>query len=87
MPDREGFQFPLLIPLKVIGHNTGDFERVVYHLVQRHIPELEREALSSQTSTGGKYVSVTVTFSAQSREQLEAIYQELKEHELVVMTL
>lgn len=87
MPDREGFQFPFLIPLKVIGHNNGDFERVVYHLVQKYIPELELEALSSLPSTGGKYVSVTVAFTAQSREQLEAIYQELKEHELVVMTI
>ena len=82
-----GYQFPYLISLKVFGHNTGDFEQVVYTIVQRHIPELEREALSSRPSTGDQYVSVTVRFTAQSRGQLEQIYQELNGHELVLMTL
>ena len=38
-------------------------------------------------SSEGKYLSVTATFAAESREQVEAIYRELKGHELVVMTL
>ena len=83
----EGFQFPYLIPLNVFGRNSGDFERVVFDAVRKHIPELEWEALSSQASTGENYVSVTVTFTAQSRDQLEQIYQELNRHELVLMTL
>ena len=83
----EGYQFPYLISLKAFGYNTGDFERVVYSIIQKHIPELEWEALSSRPSAGEKYLSVTVTFTAQSRDQLEEIYQQLKDHELVLMTL
>jgi putative lipoic acid-binding regulatory protein len=37
--------------------------------------------------TEGKYLSVTATFAAESREQVDAIYRELNGHDLVVMTL
>jgi hypothetical protein len=35
----------------------------------------------------GKYLSVTATFVAESRAQIDAIYRELNGHDLVVMTL
>jgi putative lipoic acid-binding regulatory protein len=38
-------------------------------------------------SRGNKYLSITVTFIAQSKDQLNTLYEELNEHELVVMTL
>jgi putative lipoic acid-binding regulatory protein len=38
-------------------------------------------------SKGGKYLSLTVTLTATSREQLDALYRELNAHELVLMTL
>jgi putative lipoic acid-binding regulatory protein len=40
-----------------------------------------------QLSSSGKYLSITATFTATSREQLDALYRELNGHELVVMTL
>jgi putative lipoic acid-binding regulatory protein len=38
-------------------------------------------------SSGGKYLSVTVTFEATSKDQLDAIYQDLTDHERILMSL
>jgi putative lipoic acid-binding regulatory protein len=43
--------------------------------------------LSSNLSSGNKYLSVTTIINAESKDQLDTIYQELNNHELVLMTL
>jgi putative lipoic acid-binding regulatory protein len=40
-----------------------------------------------KTSKKGKYLSVTCVIRATSREQLDALYQELCDHPMVVMVL
>jgi len=40
-----------------------------------------------RSSSGGKYVAVTVVIEATSREQLDAIYQDLTADERVVWAL
>ncbi len=78
--------YPCTFPLKVVGLNSEAFERAVREVVRRHLGDLVVE-YEAKKSSGGKYLSVTATFAAESREQVEAIYRELKGHDLVVMTL
>lgn len=78
-------EFPCTFPIKAIGKATGEFETIVADIIRRHVPELTD--LSSRSSNGGKYLAVTATFIATSREQLDAIYRELSSNELVVMLL
>jgi uncharacterized protein len=78
--------YPCRFPLKVVGLNTETFERAVREVVRKHLGDMVVE-YAARKSSGGKYLSVTATFVAESREQVEAIYRELKGHELVVMTL
>jgi len=80
------FEFPLIFPLKVIGRNADDFEGFVVSVVKTHAPLSER-TVTTRPSQGGKYLAVTVTFVVESREQLDAIYQELSGHERVLMAL
>ncbi len=80
-------QFPCSYPLKVMGRNTNRFLAVISSIIERHVAEGEGVMYSSRSSSGGNYVSITATFSAQSREQLEAIYKDLNRHELVLMAL
>jgi len=79
-------KFPCSFPLKVMGHNTREFESAVREILGRHLGPVPVE-FSSQLSRAGKYLSITATFTATSREQLDALYRELNGHELVVMTL
>jgi putative lipoic acid-binding regulatory protein len=81
------WNFPCAFPLKAFGRNSDDFEALVIEIVRRHVPDLDDSAVSSQTSNGDTYRAVTVTFTARSREQLDALYLELSRHEQVLMVL
>jgi hypothetical protein len=80
-------QFPCPYPLKVMGRNTSEFYSVVSAIVEKHVAPGSEITYSSRTSSGAKYLSITATFPAESQEQLYAIYKELNEHDLVLMTL
>jgi putative lipoic acid-binding regulatory protein len=81
-----GFHFPCVYPLKVMGRNTSEFYSAVTAIIERHVPGGEI-TYSSRTSSGEKYLSITATFTLESRDQMESIYEELKGHRLVLMTL
>ena len=80
-------QFPCPYFLKVLGKNTNELYAVVSTIIEKHSAEGDEVTYSARVSSGGKYMSVTATFAAQSQEQLALIYEELNRHELVVMIL
>jgi uncharacterized protein len=82
-----GLQFPCSFPLKAMGYNDDDFEALIVSIVRRHVPLFDEEAVTSRTSHGGKYLAVTATFIADSREQLDGLYQELSDNKRVLMLL
>jgi uncharacterized protein len=82
-----GLKYPCLFPLKVMGANTDGLYLAVYTILKKHVPDLDEAVFTSRRSSSGKYLSITATFTAHSRDQLNAIYQELNDHELVLMTL
>jgi putative lipoic acid-binding regulatory protein len=69
-----------------MGLNTSEFEQAVRAIVHRHVTAGSVD-YATQLSSSGKYLSITATFTATSREQLDTLYRELNAHELVVMTL
>ncbi len=79
-------KFPCLFPLKVMGLNQEAFSSAVLTIFRKHL-EAGQFTQSAKSSSSGKYLSITVTFMAQSQEQLNKIYEELNRHELVAMTL
>lgn len=81
------FTFPCQFPLKVVGHGNADFETLVLDLIRKHIPTLDASAVRAQPSKSGKYIALTVTLTAESKEQLDAIYRELTSNKNVVMAL
>jgi putative lipoic acid-binding regulatory protein len=79
-------EFPAEFPLKAIG--AGDeFEAWVVEIVRKYVPDLGEQSSTTRPSTGGKYLAVTVTFTARSQAQLNAIYQELSQDPRVRMLL
>jgi putative lipoic acid-binding regulatory protein len=79
--------FPEAYPLKVIGKPTEKFETEIVELVRARCPQTEPIEVIIKQSRGGKYISLTLTFTAYSRQQIEDIYRDLYESGLVVMTL
>jgi putative lipoic acid-binding regulatory protein len=82
----DALQFPCSFPLKVMGRNSEAFELAVREIVGRHLPGVH-VVYAVRHSSAGAYRSLTATFTAVNREQLDALYRELNAHELVVMTL
>lgn len=80
-------QFPCEFPIKAMGLAVHDLEVIVYDIARQHAPDLTKDALNKRESANGKYISITVTINAQSRDQLDAIYQALTDHEHIIMAL
>lgn len=70
-----------------MGLNTNGFYAVISAIIEKHIGAGEKVTYHSRKSSGDKYISITATFSAESKEQLDAIYRELNGHPLVLNTL
>jgi putative lipoic acid-binding regulatory protein len=80
-------EFPCSFPIKVIGTGIDDFEQVVLAIMPRHVPPSAMGRVECRPSGAGTYLAVTVTFTATSQEQIDALYRELGAHERVVMLL
>ncbi len=80
-------KFPCEYPVKVIGKDEDNFYEFVIELVSRHVPGLPQESFTTRRSGGGKYLSVSVTFIAESRAQVDALYLELSVHPRVLVAL
>ena len=79
--------YPTRFPLKVFGSHSDEFEAIVVELVRARIPQAEHIEVRRRSSKGGKYVALTLTFTAYTQQQLEDIYQDLYDCEQVVMSL
>lgn len=77
--------FPCEYPVKVIGQDADDFFDFVVDLVTRHAPGSSAQDFSVNRSSGGKYASVSVTILAESREQVNAMYAEMKQYKRIKM--
>ncbi len=80
-------RFPCDFPIKAFGRNRPDFDGLIAEIVRRHAPDLSEGAVSARPSHGGKYTAVTVTIRAESKAQLDAIYQDLTRCSEVLMAL
>lgn len=80
-------QFPCRFPIKAMGRQESQFRESIVEIVSRHAAPVPEEQVTEQASRAGKFVSVTVTITATSREQLDQIYQDLTDSPKVLMAL
>ncbi len=85
-PEQSPLRFPCEFPIKVMGE-PPEFVELVRELIDRHLETPDDYQLSVRESRNARYLSVTVTITATSRAQLDAIYRELSGHERVLMAL
>ena len=79
--------YPTEFPLKVMGKTQAGFAQTMLAIVKRHAPDFDESTVELRPSSKQKYLSVTVTIRATSRQQLDALYGELSEHPMVSMAL
>ncbi len=81
------FEFPCEFPIKVMGHDTEAFRSLTLAIVERHAGPLSTAHISERSSSQGRFLSLTYTITAQSREQLDDIYRELTASGVVLVAL
>lgn len=87
MAEASLIEYPCDFPIKILGHTRAGFAQAILEVVQRHAPDFDGATMEMKSSKHGKYLSVTCTIRANSREQLDGLYRELCDHPLVVMVL
>ena len=81
------FEFPCEFPIKAMGKTAAELEVAVLEIIHRHVPDLSEGAIKMNASKGGKYTSITITITAQSKSHLDGIYMELTSCEHVLYAL
>jgi putative lipoic acid-binding regulatory protein len=78
-------KFPSDLAIKVFGRNDSDFRAAVLAIIESHYGKAY--SVVEQQSKQASYSSLTITVRAESRAQIDAVYQALVAHELVLMAL
>ena len=80
-------EFPCSFPMKIVGRTEDGFAQAVLDVVLRHAPDFDSASMEMRASREGRYLSLTCTVNAKSREQLDELYRELSRHPMVTMVL
>lgn len=80
-------KFPCSFPIKVMGRHEPDFEAQVVAMIRRHVGDIPAGSVRSRESSNGRFLSVTVTVIAESREQLDDVYRTLTGSDQVLLVL
>ena len=81
------FEFPCQFPIKIMANPQKEVVSFVLDTLEKHIEDPEKIDFKTRESSTGKYISITATFEATSKEQLDNIYRELSGHKEIHMVL
>lgn len=79
--------YPSDFPIKVMGCNADGFEHAINALARQFDPFFDASTNELRASSGGKYLGITITVTATSREQLDNLYRALSSNALVKVVL
>lgn len=86
-PRESLIDYPSQFPIKVMGENVDGYVRAVTEIARQFDPAFDASTIELRDSKGGKYLGVTITVTATSREQLDDIYRALSSHPMVKVVL
>ena len=79
--------YPSQFPIKVMGDNADGFVHAVTAIAKQFDPGFDAASVELRDSKGGKYLGITITVTATSREQLDELYRTLSTHPMVKVVL
>ncbi len=86
MSEETLLEFPCQFPIKAMGKTGLELDLLVVEIVRRHA-SINEGAVTTRPSKDGNYIAVTVIIEASSKQQLDAIYQDLSDHPHILMAL
>lgn len=79
--------YPSQFPIKVMGLKAEGMVHAITTIAKAFDPEFDATTIELRESRGGKYLGVTITITATSREQLDELYRTLSTHPMVKVVL
>jgi len=79
--------FPCSFPIKMMGRDEPGFRAAALGIIEEHTGRVSSDDVRETRSSKGNFVSITVTITAVSQDQLDNIYRALTEHEQVLFAL
>jgi len=79
--------YPSQFPIKVMGVKDDGMVSAITHIAHQFDPAFDPSTIELRESKGGKYLGVTITITATSREQLDELYRTLSTHPMVKVVL
>ena len=80
-------EYPSQFPIKVMGLDGDNFVHEITKIAKEFDPFFDASTVELRPSSSGKYLGVTVTVTATSREQLDNLYRALTSHPMVKVVL
>jgi putative lipoic acid-binding regulatory protein len=82
-----GLEFPCNYPVKVMADSTPTARREILAVIAAHTEFCSTSDVRYRAGRNGRFESITITVRAESREQLEGLYQALRDLQVVKMML
>ena len=70
-----------------MGEHVNGFVDAMLMIVRNFDPDWDDSRMTRRSSSGGKYLGLTLTVRATSREQLDELYRTLSTHPMVKVVL
>jgi len=86
-PEASLIEYPSAFPIKVMGVNEDGFAQAIVEIACRFDPSFDAATVEMRPSKGNKYLGLTLTVTATSREQLDELYRTLGTHRAVKVVL
>ena len=87
MTEETLFEFPCEFPINAMGKTDVQIDLLVVEIIRRHVPDISEGAVKARPSKDGNFLAITVIIEASSKQQLDAIYQDLTDHPHVLYAL
>jgi putative lipoic acid-binding regulatory protein len=86
-PEQSLIEYPSRFPIKVMGPNVEGFTEAIVAVAMAHDPGFDAGSVEVRPSRSATYLGLTITVTATSREQLDALYRSLTSHPMVKYVL
>ena len=86
-PTESLIEYPSQFPIKVMGTKMDGLVHAISQIARQFDPTFDAATVELRESKGGKYLGVTITITATSREQLDELYRTLSTHPMVKVVL
>lgn len=85
--NEELWEFPMHYPLKIMGEAQHPMREIIANILLRRVPGFDPGEMSERPSSGGKYVSISVTVYVTHKEQINGMYADFAACEQIRMVL